>query len=120
MLCVDFIYLIPLAEWVPNLLLVDKKQGTIRISIYYHDLNAACPKDNYPTSSIDDCASFESFSFMDDFLGYNQIAIKLDDQHKIAFICSWGTFSYHKLPFGLKNVDDQAQWSFDTLIKALI
>ena len=25
------------------------------------------------------------------------------DQHKMKFICSWGTFAYQKLPFGLKN-----------------
>ena len=40
---------------------------------------------------------------MDGFFGYNQIQIKPEDQHKIAFICPWGTFSYNKIPFGLKN-----------------
>eukprot|EP00253_Pinus_taeda_P026653 PITA_26653 len=25
------------------------------------------------------------------------------DQHKMAFICPWGTFAYKKLPFSLKN-----------------
>ena len=41
---------------------------------------------------------------MDSFLGYNQIQIKLEDQHKTTFICPWGTFTYRKMPFGLKNV----------------
>jgi hypothetical protein len=41
---------------------------------------------------------------MDGFYGYNQINILPVDQHKTAFICSWGTFTYRKLPFGLKNV----------------
>jgi hypothetical protein len=40
---------------------------------------------------------------MDGFLGYNQIQIKPEDQHKMAFICPWGTFTYRKMPFGLKN-----------------
>jgi hypothetical protein len=40
---------------------------------------------------------------MDGFSGYNQIQIKPEDQHKTAFICPWGTFSYRKMPFGLKN-----------------
>ena len=44
------------------------------------------------------------FSFIDGFFDYNQINILSSDQHKNAFICPWGTFSYHKLPFGLKNV----------------
>jgi len=41
---------------------------------------------------------------MDGFSGYNQINILPTDQPKTAFICPWGTFSYCKLPFGLKNI----------------
>jgi hypothetical protein len=41
---------------------------------------------------------------MDGFFGYNQINILLADQHKTAFIFPWGTFSYQKLPFGLKKI----------------
>ena len=40
---------------------------------------------------------------MDGFSGYNQIQIKLKDQHKMAFICPCDTFAYKKMPFGLKN-----------------
>ena len=39
----DFIYLVPLTEWVSNPVPVDKKQGA----------NRACPKDNFPTPFID-------------------------------------------------------------------
>jgi hypothetical protein len=74
----------------------------------FHDLNKSCPKDNFPTSFIDqivdECVGCEAFSFMDGFSGYNQIQIKLEDQHKTAFICPWGTLTYRKMPFGLKNV----------------
>jgi hypothetical protein len=103
-----FIYPIPLTEWVSNLVLVAKKQGTICVCVDYHDLNKAFPKDNYPTpfidQIIDNYAGSLIFSFMDGFSGYNQIEILPADQHKIAFIFPWGTFAYRKLPFGLKNV----------------
>lgn len=103
-----FIYPIHLTEWVSNPVPVDKKQGTIRVYTDFHDLNKVCPKDNYPTpfidQIIDECAGCEAFSFMDGFLGYNQIQIKPEDQHKTTFICPWGTFAYRKMPFGLKNV----------------
>ena len=73
----------------------------------YRDVNLACPKDNYPTplidQIIDDCARCEIFSFMDGFSNYNQISIHSEDQHKTSFICLWGTFTYRKLQFGLKN-----------------
>ena len=52
---------------------------------------------------------------MDGFSGYNQIQIKPKDQHKISFICPWGTFAYRKMPFGLKNVGATFQWAM-TLI----
>ena len=41
---------------------------------------------------------------MDGFSGYNHIQIKPEDQRKTAFIFPWGTFTYRKMPFGLKNV----------------
>ena len=52
---------------------------------------------------LDDCAGDEIFSFMDGFSEYNQIQIKPKDQHKASFIFPWGTFTYRKMPFGLKN-----------------
>jgi hypothetical protein len=73
----QFIYLVPLTEWVSNLILVAKKHGTIRVCVDYRDLNKSCPKDNYPTPFIDhiidECVRSEIFSFMDGFSGYNQI-----------------------------------------------
>ena len=91
LLKVSFIYPVHLMEWVSNPVLVDKNQGAICICTDFCDLNRACPKDNFPTPFIDqildECAGSEVFSFMDSFSGYNQIQIKPEDQHKIAFIC---------------------------------
>jgi hypothetical protein len=97
-----------LTEWVSNLVLVAKKQGTICVCVDYRDLNKSYPKDNYPTpfidQIIDNCSGSIIFSFMDGFSGYNQIEILPANQHKTSFICPWETFAYRKLPFGLKNV----------------
>jgi len=102
-----FIYPIAYTYWVSNLVPVNKKQGTIRVCTNYRDLNIACPKDKYPTSFIDqvidECACHEVLSFMDRFLGYNQIQIRYPDQHKTVFTTPWGTFSYRVMPFSLKN-----------------
>ena len=102
-----FIYPVPLTEWVSNVVPVNKNQGTIRVYIDFRDLNKACRKDNFPTPHIDqiieNCVESVIFLFMDGFSGYNQIEILPSDQHKKEFIFPWGTFSYKKLPFGLKN-----------------
>jgi len=55
-----FIYLVPLTEWVCNPIPMDKKKRTIRVCMYFRDLNKACPKDNFPMPFIeqilDECA----------------------------------------------------------------
>ena len=103
-----FIYPVPLTKWVSNFVPVDKKQGTICVCTDFRDLNRYCPKDNFPTPFIDhildECEGSEVFSFMDGFSGYNEIQSKPEYQHKTTFICPWGTFSYQKMPFSLKNV----------------
>jgi hypothetical protein len=53
LLNVDFIYLVPLTEWVSNLVPVNKKQGTISICMDFRDLNKEFPKDNFPKPFID-------------------------------------------------------------------
>jgi hypothetical protein len=98
----------PLTKWVSDIVPIAKMQGTVQVCVDYMDLNKACTKDNFPTpfinQIIDDCAKCKVFSFMDNFYGYNQIEIILEDQHKTSFICPRGTFSYRKLSFDLKNV----------------
>lgn len=46
---------------------------------------------------------------MDGFSSYNQIQIKLEDQHKTTFIFSWRTFAYKNMPFILKNARKKFQ-----------
>jgi hypothetical protein len=103
-----FVYPVVFTDWMSNLVPVTKKQGKIRVCVDYKDINKACPKDNYPThffeQIVDDCDEIEIFSLMDGFSGYNQINILPMDQHKTSFIFPWGTFTYRKLPFSLKNV----------------
>ena len=112
---VGFIYPVQFTEWVSNTVPVNKKRGTICMCMDIHDLNKAFLKDNFPTLFIDyivdEYMGCEVFSFMDGFLGYNQIQIKPEDQHKTTFICPWGTFMYRKMPFGLKNAGVAFQWA---------
>ena len=94
-----------MTEWVSNIVHVNKKQGTICVCMDFHDLNKAYPKENFSTPFIDQilekCAGSEVFYFMDIFLGYNQIKIKPEDQHKTTFICPWGTSATLEQPFNV-------------------
>ena len=64
-------------QWVANIVPVPKKDGKVRICVDYQDLNRTSPKDNFPLphidTLIDNMVKHSLFSFMDGFLGYNQI-----------------------------------------------
>ena len=90
----------------------------------YQDLNKASPKDDYPLPNIDmivdNTTSHTLKSFVDGFVGYNQIKMHPDHQEKIAFITPWGTFCYTIMPFSLKNAGATYQRAATTILHDLI
>ena len=94
--------------WLETVVMVKKANGKWRMCIDFTDLNKACPKDSYPLPRIDtlvdSTARHKLLSFMDAFLGYNQIKMNEDDQERTSFITSQGLFCYKMMPFGLKNI----------------
>nr|GEU70740.1 DNA-directed DNA polymerase [Tanacetum cinerariifolium] len=48
----------------------------------------------------------EYYYCLDGFSGYFQIPIDLKDQEKTTFTCSYGTFAYRRMPFGLCNAPE--------------
>ena len=104
----NFLAIVGYPEWVTNIVPVPKKDGKVRMCMDYQDLNRVSPKDNFPLPHIDvivdNMTSFALFSFMDGFLGYNQIKMAPKDMEKTTFITLWGTFCYKVMSFGLKNV----------------
>jgi len=94
-------------DWVANIVPVPKKNGTTRICIDYHDLNAACPKDEFPLPitdvMIDNTCGFERMSFMDGYSGYNQFKMYPADEKHTSFRTPLGVYCYTVMPFGLKN-----------------
>ena len=70
-------------------------------------LNKVTLTDPFPTPYADEILNevggHECYSFIDGFLGYNQVPIAKEDQHKTHFVCEFGSFAYKKMPFCLKN-----------------
>ena len=91
-LSVGFIKVI---EWVVNIVPVRKANGKVRLCVDYRDLNQACPKDDFPLPNIDlivdHTANQALKSFVDGFVGYNQIKMHPDHQDQTSYITSWGT-----------------------------
>ena len=77
-------------EWLANVVPIPNKDGKVRMCIDFWDLNKASPKDDFPLPYIDilvdNTAGHALLSFMDGFLGYNQIKMALEDMKKTSFI----------------------------------
>ena len=78
-----------------------------RVCIDYRKLNIVTQKDHYPlpfiNQMLDRLARHSHLYFLDEYLGYNQIAIAHEGQEKTTFTCPYGTFAFRRMPFGLCN-----------------
>lgn len=87
---------------------IGNPEGHLRVCTYFRDLNAACPKDEFPLPNIDtlvdNTIGYQMLSLMDGFSSYNQIWVTSDDEHKMPFTKTWGNYCYKVMPFRLKNV----------------
>ena len=105
----NFIREVYYPNWLANVVMVKKANGKWRICIDFTDLNKVCPKDSYPfplvNILVDSTAQHQLLSFMDAFLGYNQIKLVETDQEKTSFVTSQGLFCYKVMLFGIKNTN---------------
>ena len=107
LLTTGFIREVYYPDWLANVVLVKKTNRKWRMCVDFTNLNKACLKDSFPLPRIDQLvdstAGHKLLTFMDAFLGYNQIKIAEEDHEKTAFITSQGLYCYKVMPFGLKN-----------------
>ncbi|SPT17288.1 unnamed protein product [Triticum aestivum] len=107
LLAAEFIREIYHSEWLANVVMVPKKDDSLRMCIDFKHINLACPKDHFPLPHIDQIvdstAGCERLSFLDAYFGYHQIRLYGPDEIKTAFITPFGCFCYVTMPFGLKN-----------------
>ena len=83
LLTTGFIQEVYYPKWLANVVMVKKSNGKWRMCVDFTDLNNACPKDSFPLPRIDQLfdstVGHELLTFMDAFLGYNQILMKKKD-----------------------------------------
>ena len=95
------------SPYAAPIVVVRKKDGSIRLCIDYRKLNAETIPDAYPLprieESFDALSGAKFFSTLDLGMGYYQIAMEPEDKEKTAFITPFGLHQHKRLPQGLST-----------------
>ena len=96
------------SPWASPVVMVKKKDVSLRFCVNFRQLNAATIKDAHPIPRIDDLLDTlhgaRWFSTLDLKSGYWQVPIQERDKEKTAFRTSSGQlFEFNQVPFGFCN-----------------
>ena len=108
------------SSWASPIVLVEKKDGTIRFCVDFRLVNDLLVKDSYPLPRIDDSIDAlrgsQWFSTLDLQSGYWQLPMDPKDKDKTAFITPFGLYQFKVLPFGLAS----APATFERLMEKVL
>ena len=108
------------SDWAAPIVLVKKKDSSIRLCTDYRRLNAVSRADAYPMPRIDDLVDrlgkAKFITTLDLSRGYWQVPISRESQPKTAFASPFGLFEFRRMPFGLHGAPATFQRMMDRLL----
>lgn len=95
------------SPWASPIVLVRKKDGSLRFCVDYRKLNYVTKKDSFPVPRVDDkldaLVGSQWFCTLDLQSGYWQVEVEDQDREKTAFVTENGLYQFKVMPFGLCN-----------------
>ena len=112
------------SPWASPVVMVKKKDGSLRFCVDFRQLNAATVKYAHPLPRIDDLLDALHgdcwFSTLDLKSGYWQVPIMERNKEKTAFrTCSGQLYEFNQVPFGLCNAPATFSRLMDRILSGL-
>ena len=108
------------SEWAFSIVLVKKKDGSLRMCVDYRRLNAISDADAYPMPRVDDMidalGKAKYITTLDLARGYWQVPVQEESRPRTAFATPFGLFQFRVMPFGLQGAPATFQRMMDQLL----
>ena len=112
------------SAWNAPLVIIAKKDGSIRMCVDYRGLNAITKKVSFPmpdTRFLLDClADSKYFTSIDLGQAYYQVGMAEEIQDVTAFSTRQGQFCFNRLPFGLATAPATFQRMMHTMLEGIL
>ena len=111
------------SDWASPLVIVRKKDASLRLCVDYRRLNSHTKADAYPMPRVDDLidqvAGSPYITTLDLTKGYWQVPVAKEDCEKTAFTTPFGLYQFTRMPFGLQGAPATFQRMVDKLLNGL-
>lgn len=98
-------------DWVSSMVVVEKKDGSLRICLDPKDLNASIKRSHYQIPVLDEVTSqlngAKIFSTFDAKNGYWQVPLSESASELTTFNTPFGRYKWLRLPFGLNIASEE-------------
>ncbi|EGT31788.1 hypothetical protein CAEBREN_31619 [Caenorhabditis brenneri] len=109
--------------WISPIVIVKKKNGSLRVCLDFRKLNEVTIPDNYPLPRIDAIVErvghMKFFSSLDMANGYLQLRLDDESSYKCGFTTENRVYAYSHLPFGLKSAASYFQRALKTVLDGM-
>ena len=108
------------SEWAFPIVLVNKKDGSLRMCVDYQRLNSIAETDAYPMPSVDNMIDVlgkaRYIMTLDLDCGYWQVPVEEESRSRTAFTTPFGLFQFRVMPFGFHGAPATFQRMMDRLL----
>ena len=111
------------SEWASPIVLVGKKDGSMRLCVDFRRLNAVTQMDAYPMPRVDELidklGSACYITTLDLSRGYWQVPVPEESRPLTAFVTPFGQYQFRVMPFGLSGAPATFQRLMDQVKRGL-